>query len=318
MGYNYDEEISLDQQVLGNKSTKVFVSDSTVLGTGFIEKLEAEGCEVILSDDKELASAQDLSLYSGFQSDIVFHTAEKSPYTDRQNDSDDDSFDFNVQVTKKLCAAIDQWAVKPKAFFYMSTVSVYGVHEGLMINENHPLNGTSPYAKSKIEAEDFLIDWAYQHKIILSILRLPSFIASEHSKGLLGTMINAMKAGKYLRIGAGEAQKSVIWAEDLASLVCKIPLIEGRYNLTDGRHPSTKELEDVIRVSSGIRKISKVPFWIAKAFALIGDALGNRASLNSSKLIEITAPLTFDDHKARKVFGWKSSDVLMKLAKPRK
>ncbi len=37
---------------------------------------------------------------------------------------------------------------------------------------------------------------------------------------------------------------------------------------------------------------------------------GNKAPFNSLKLSKIIAPLTFDDSKARKTFGWKPHPIL--------
>jgi hypothetical protein len=56
------------------------------------------------------------------------------------------------------------------------------------------------------------------------------------------------------------------------------------------------------------RKNKKMPFnlplIVATAFGLVGDLLGNKAPINSTKLKK--SDLTFDDSGAREVSGWKS------------
>lgn len=250
---------------------------------------------------------------STVESAIVIHNLEKNKFN-LKNDEHNEVFEkVNFEGTKTLCGKIDKWSVKPKAFIYFSSVSVYGCKEGELINENYHLNGTTPYAVSKILAEDFLIEWAYKNKVCLCILRLPELLAGNHSLDYLGEMIRAIRSGKYISIGNGTFEKSALWVEDIVSLIPKIPEIEGIYNLTDGYNPSLKELELVISSSLQKKPPFSIPYLIAKPLALIGDLLGNIIPLNSEKLKERTSSLTFDDQKARRTFDWKPSNVLDNL-----
>lgn len=254
-------------------------------------------------------------LIDGFdiESNIVIHNLTKNQFNLSFNENDDVFEKVNYQGTKSLCEAIDKWAVKPTAFIYFSCVSVYGCDEGELITENYHLNGTTPYATSKIRAEDFLIEWAYKNKVCLCILRLPEILAGSDSPGYLKEMIKTIQSGRYIRIGNGNFKKSALWIEDIASLIPKVPAIEGIYNLTDDYHPLLKELEFVI-VSSLQKKPSfRIPLLIAKSMAFFRDVSGNSIPFNSRKLKEITASLTFDNRKARETFDWKPSNVLEKL-----
>ena len=56
-----------------------------------------------------------------------------------------------------MCAALEKVGV-PKALVFISTVAVYGRDFGELITELHPLNGNTPYAKSKIMAEKYGFD----------------------------------------------------------------------------------------------------------------------------------------------------------------
>lgn len=278
---------------------KLFLSDpNDPVGQILYLTSKNEGYEMVNRDDIE--------------SDVIIHNREEPEHN--LNDDDADVFNrINFEGTKSLCAAIDKWAVKPSTFIYLSSVSVYGSKGDELITENHPLNGSTAYAKSKILAEDYLIEWAYETKITLCILRLPKIIAGDKSPGVLGEMIGAIRAGNYVRIGSGNNRKSALWTADIISLIPKIPAIEGIFNLTDGYHPSFKELEGLITNSLDKKTFFRVPYLFAKPIAWAGSLMGNKASLNIEKLEEVTSTLTFDDQKARTVFDWKPSNVLEKL-----
>ena len=72
----------------------------------------------------------------------------------------------------------------------------YGCEYGELIDENHPLDGDSPYAKSKIMAEEYLTKWCLDHQVRLGILR-PSLLAGKNAPGNLGAMVNGVKKGFY-------------------------------------------------------------------------------------------------------------------------
>ena len=239
----------------------------------------------------------------------VVHCAGKAHSIPKTDEEKNVFYQVNYQGTINLCNAIDKLEVKPKAFIFISTVAVYGVKSGSNFDEKHPLNGDTPYAKSKIQAESFLQEWAQRNNIVLSILRLP-LIVGPNSPGNLGAMISGIKSGKYLSIGNGDAKKSVVWAEDIAHIIPKLVEVGGIYNLTDGYHPSFGELEKAISKALNKSNPIKIPTTIAKVVAKVGDLLGSKAILNSERLNKITSSLTFDDSKARNMLGWNPTKVL--------
>lgn len=99
-------------------------------------------------------------------------------------------------------------------------------------------------------------------------------------------------------------------ADDVAKIIVQACKIGGTYNLTDGYHPSFKELSMVISNQLGTKPPLSIPYIIVKFFALIGDFLGNIIPINSSKLNKLTSSLTFNDNKARELLKWRPSPVL--------
>ena len=240
--------------------------------------------------------------------DVVLHAAGKVhsiPETEAEKQA---FFDVNYQGTVNLCWALEKSGI-PKSFIFISTVAVYGLDFGENVTEEHPLNGITPYALSKIKAEVFLTDWCNKHGVKLSVIR-PSLIAGPDPPGNLGDMIKGIKTGHYLSIGRGKARKSVLMVQDIANLVPLLAEKGGVYNVCDSNQPTFRELDKVISSQLGKPLPPSIPYWFAKLLALVGDCLGNRAPINSLKLKKITESLTFSNEKAVKKLKWKPLDVI--------
>src|SRR5690554_2271535 len=123
--------------------------------------------------------------------DVVLHAAGKAHVIPKTKNEKDDFFNVNYQGTVNLCKALEQ-GKPPKAFVFVSTVAVYGLEFGENISEEHPLNGDTPYALSKIQAEQFLTEWCAKHGVMLSIIR-PSLIAGPNAPGNLGAMVQGIQ-----------------------------------------------------------------------------------------------------------------------------
>lgn len=262
--------------------------------------------------EKKFNIINPFSLDKLYECDVIIHAAGKAHSVPRTPQEEQEFFDVNYQGTINLCNAIEQLNSKPKAFVFISTVAVYGLDSGEKIKEDYPLNGTTPYAKSKIQAEEYLHGWAEKHNIRLSILRLP-LIAGPNPPGNLGAMIKGLKSGKYLSIGKADARKSIVWAADIAKVLPKLIEVGGIYNLTDSYDPSFGELENAISAALGKSNPIKIPLFAAKMIAKAGDLLGAKAPINSEKLSKITSTLTFDDSRAQKKLNWKPTKVLDKI-----
>ena len=240
--------------------------------------------------------------------DVVFHAAGKAHSVPKTEAEKRLFFDVNLQGTKNLCTALEQSGI-PKAFIFISTVAVYGCDSGENITEEHPLNGTTPYALSKIKAEKYLEGWCAMHNVKLSILR-PSLIAGPNPPGNLGAMIRGIRNGKYLSIAGGKARKSVLMVQDIANLLPMLIEKGGIYNVCDSYQPSFRELEMVICKQLSRKGPISIPYWLAKSMAVVGDCLGEKAPINSLKLRKITSSLTFSNEKAMRELGWKPMNVL--------
>ena len=239
--------------------------------------------------------------------DVVLHACGKAHMVPKTEAERQAFYDVNYTGTINLCDALEKVGV-PKSIIFISTMSVYGDVAGDNSTEETPLCGDSPYADSKIQAEQYLTDWCSKRGVKLGILR-PSLLAGEGAPGNLGAMVNGIKTGKYLSIAGGKAKKSILMAQDIANLVPLVAEKGGIYNVCDDYNPSFGELEASIAKQLGKRKPISIPYWMAKCLALVGDVF-SFFPINSARLRKIVTSDTWSNEKAKRELGWQPMDVL--------
>ena len=285
-------------------------------GTGFLGKnvmplltsqYEVTTCGITPDDILKVNLAKEVPVLPE-KYDIVLHACVKAHVVPKTEAEKQAFYDVNYIGTIHLCDALEKAGV-PNALIFISTVAVYGCEFGELIDETHPLNGKTPYADSKIKAEQYLTKWCLDHHVKLSILR-PSLLAGKNAPGNLGAMVNGIKKGFYMNIAGGKVVKSILMAEDIARL---IPILEekgGVYNVCDTRQPSFGEISASVAKQLGKGKPLSIPYWMGWCMAKVGNILGNKAPINSYKLEKMTKSLTFSNEKARHELNWEPLDVL--------
>lgn len=289
------------------------LSDATVLltgGTGFLgrnilpELRQLCGCVVTLGR----SSGNDVScdLTQGVPSlpvhaDIVVHAAGMVHIVPENDDVARAFFDVNVEGTRNLCRALETVGV-PHKLVYVSSVAVYGCEGGEDVDENHPLNGKTPYAQSKIQAEALLQEWCHAHGVGLTILRA-ALIAGPDAPGNLGAMVRGIRSGAYVNVAGGSARKSLLMARDVARLLPLLPEDGGIYNICDGDAMSVARLSRLIGSQCG-RRVMSIPYVMARMLAGVGDVLGSRFPINTQRLNTMMRSITFSNHKAVAELGW--------------
>lgn len=246
--------------------------------------------------------------------DTVIHCAGKAHSIPKNKNEAQEFTDVNFTGTKNLLKGIDSLSILPKSFVFISSVAVYGVEQGMLINEQHPLSPKTPYGISKKLAEDYIIEWGKKNNVKICIIR-PPLIIGKAPLGNLKFLIDNIKSGRYLNIDKGQARKSMVLAQDIISFIPVLIKNEGIYNLTDGCHPSFFELSDLISKNITKKTIYNISINFATVLARLGDLINYffkiETPFNSLKLKKITSSLTFDDTKARKI-GWKPNCTLSK------
>jgi len=240
--------------------------------------------------------------------DLVIHAAGKAHSVPTTAIEKKQFHQVNVVGTQNLLKGLERSAI-PEQFVFISTVAVYGIGIGTNITENFPLNAKDAYGMSKIEAEKNVLGWCQKNNVICTILRLP-LLVGPNPPGNLGAMIRAINKGYYFNVGGGLAKKSMVLIKDVARFIPVVSKVGGVFNLTDGYHPSFKELSSAISRFKNKKKPYNLPLIVARAIGLVGEVLGERSPVNSLKIKKITSDLTFDDSKVRNLLNWKSQPVL--------
>ena len=292
----------------------LFTGANGFLGRNVIPKLKEKSFQVKTFGIRNADYMYDISneippLQEKF--DIIFHAAGKAHCIPKNQDEEKKFYDVNFEGTKNLCRSLENNL--PQIFIFISTVAVYGTDYGKNISEEFPLAGYTPYAKSKIMAEEFLEAWCKKNNIRLFIFR-PPLIAGPNPPGNLGDMIKGIKTGKYFNIAGGKAKKSMIWVEDFAELTNLVLTHRGGiFNVCDDYSPHFKEISEKLSLALNKKTPKNIPFLFARLMALAGDALGSKAPINSQKLNKITKDLTFSNKKIKEELGFSPTNVMKKI-----
>ncbi len=281
------------------------------LGTYLKKALPGEVITLGRSKANKISCAIEIAIPTLPRVDMVIHNAGLAHRVPKSPEEEREFYLVNLFGTQNLLKALDSGIELPKAFIYISTVAIYGLEKGELIDENVEPIPQTPYAKSKYEAEMLLQAWAKQKQVNLTILRLPLVAGANGTPGNLGAMIRGIQRGYYRRIGKAEARKSMVLAEDVATLLPTLLDKSGVYNLTDGHHPKIGELEDYLADFFG-KKIKTIPFWILKLATFLGDRIPG-FPINSYRISKLGESLTFDDAKARTEISWNPRPVIGKL-----
>lgn len=284
-------------------TTKIlFTGGYGFVGRRVIPLLYNEGIEVSILDVKNGCDlSKEIPVLN--RHDVVVHAAGKAHSVPKTEEEKKAFFDVNVNGSKNLCEGILRGGWLPKLFIFISTVAVYGVESGVMIDEKHELRGKTAYASSKIEAEEFLSVWCAKYGVRLVILR-PALLIGDDAPGNWGAMVSGIKSGRYFSIAGGKAKKSVFRVEQLADVIIRMINNEdamGVFNVCDNTNPSFHELEGEICERLNKKRPMNIPYWVAKSFALVGDCMFGKAPIDSVRLKKITSELTFSCDKLNKI-----------------
>jgi nucleoside-diphosphate-sugar epimerase len=290
------------------KKINILTGASGFLGKLILEKSNIDFLTLGRTRNSDIVNDLIINIPNLSNINLIVHCAGLAHFTPKKIKDENLFYNINVVGLKNLLSAFSTNNL-PNKFVFISSVSVYGLIKGESIDETSPLLAKDPYGKSKIEAEQIIKDWCSEHNVIYTILRLP-LVIGENPPGNLGSMIKGIKNGYYFNIADGNAKKSMVLASDIANFILKASEVGGTFNLTDGYHPSIKEISKIISFQLGKSKILNLPYIFAYMIALMGDLLGNGFPLDSKKLAKITSTLTFDDTKARCAFRWEPTPVL--------
>ena len=132
------------------------------------------------------------------------------------------TYDVNTSGTLKLLAASAGAGVK--RFVFVSSCAVYGEPVFLPVTESHPTNPISPYADSKLKAEQHCLDFNQEDGLESVVLRFFNVYGPRHGlndyNGVITKFIDNIKHDKPLTIyGDGSATRDFVNVSDVVDAI---------------------------------------------------------------------------------------------------
>ena len=221
--------------------------------------------------------------------DVVFHLAAliAIPYSYVAPES---FIDVNVRGTLNVLEAARRHRVR--RFVHTSTSEVYGTPADLPIRETHPLNAQSPYAASKVAADQLVLAYHMSYGVPATVLRpFNTYGPRQSTRAVLPTILSQLAAGKTeVQLGRVDTRRDLTFVADT---------VDGfvRAGTADGIEGQTIQLGTNRAVS------------IAELFEMACKVLGVSASIvTDQRRVRPDASevlvLQSDPARARERLGW--------------
>lgn len=130
-------------------------------------------------------------------------------------------FVTDVLGTQSVANAVIKHSERIERFIHISTSEVYGTAAYEPMDENHPLNPTSPYAAAKAGADRLVYSYIVAYNIPGLILRpFNNYGPRQHLEKVIPRFITSCILGEPLTIhGDGSAARDWVYADDTARAI---------------------------------------------------------------------------------------------------
>jgi len=270
-----------------NANVKAFVRYNSRNSWGMLELLPREKLdqvEVVMGDIRDY----DAVLKAMKDVDIVFHLASliAIPYSYVHPR---EVVETNVLGTLNVLMAAKELGVD--RFVHTSTSEVYGTAKYVPIDENHPLQGQSPYSASKIGADKLAESFYLSYDLPVCIIRpFNTYGPRQSARAVIPTIITQALTGDKVYLGNLHPTRDYTYVDDTVRAF--IMIAECR-----------KAIGEVINVGSNF-EIS-IGDLARKIISLIGrdvEIVVDPKRIRPSK--SEVERLRCDYTKARKILGW--------------
>lgn len=231
-------------------------------------------------------------------SDAIIHLAGKAHDTSNTS-SEHEYFNVNTDLTKEI---FDEFLVSDiKDFIYFSSVKASADTVDGVLSEEHVSDPKTPYGKSKLMAEEYLLSKILPHGKRLFIIR-PCMIHGPGNKGNLNLLYKIVEKGIPWPLASFDNKRSFLGIDNLNFLLLQIlknkNIASGIYNFADDHFVSTNELITIISEATGKRnKLWKIPAGFIVFIAKLGDK--TKLPLNSERLKKLTESYTVSNRKIK-------------------
>jgi NAD dependent epimerase/dehydratase len=207
--------------------------------------------------------------------------------------SPDTYVDTNIKGTLNVLQAARELGVSKVV--HTSTSEVYGTAQYVPIDEDHPLQGQSPYSASKIGADQMAISFYRSFDTPVAIIRpFNTYGPRQSARAVIPTIITQLASGKEkIKLGALSPTRDFNYVKDTVS---------GFISVMN----NDKALGEVINIGSNY-EIS-----IGETVKAIADVMGKKIEIETDEIrlrpekSEVER-LWADNQKAKELLGWEPS-----------
>jgi nucleoside-diphosphate-sugar epimerase len=241
--------------------------------------------------------------------DVVFHLAGKAHALSESKQDSGEYFRINTEGTRKLLEAAKDAGVSRFVFF--SSVKAMGEGVPDCLDESVSCLPETPYGKSKLEAEQQVLQGNYVPEPV--VLRL-TMVYGPDMKGNLPRMIKAVAKGQFPPIPDFGNKRSMVHVDDVvqAALLSATKPEASRqtYIVTDGQPCSTREMYEWICEALG----KPVPVWhvpeiVLRGLAGLGDWVGKlrgrRFMFDRDSWNKLSGSSWYSSHKIKNELGFR-------------
>lgn len=242
-----------------------------------------DSTEVILGDvtdeEKVLSSISDV--------EIVIHMAAVLHRTNSTSNLQSLYERVNVGGTASVIKAAIKAGVKRVVLF--STIAVYGQTEGEILNEDSPAFPNTYYAKTKLAAEQIVLNARRLGGKRLGIVLRLGAVYGSRIKGNYQRLVHALSRKRFIPISKGSNRRTIVYDKDVARatvIAMQHPVAAGKiYNVTDGQLHSVNEIIKAICRALG-RNPPKffLPLGPVKMATNLADGIAGLLGLSSPGL----------------------------------
>ncbi len=279
----------LTDRLLGyGAHVSIFVRGNSVNGTVKYSLRNLKGREkkfkAILTGD--LASHDSIALIKDNAPEYIFHLAADA-YVPNSFDHPREVMESNFTGTVNMLDAAREMP-KLKRLVCTSSSEIYGTAQYAPIDEDHPLNPSSPYAASKVAADRTAYSYWNTYGTPISIIRPFNTFGPRHTYDVIPKFITLAMAGKPLTVhGDGLQTRDFTYVDDMIDAF-----------LVMGHHP--KAVGQAVNFGTGRDETIK------KTAQLILKALNSKSPIvHTGDRQSQVKRLICDWSLAKKLFGWR-------------
>jgi len=197
------------------------------------------------------------------------------------------SVDYNRINTDLTITLYHQFLVddNAKLFIFVSSIKALSDHSKIWLTEEMVPAPTTPYGKSKLKAELYILKHLPVNKKVINLR--PCIIHGPGNKGNLNLLFKFVQRGMPWPLGAFENKRSLLTVENLCfaiNVILENPIPSGIYHIADSEPMSTNEIIQLMGSSLNRGDLLKLPF-------------------NSERLVKLTENYLVSNQKLVKAIG---------------